>query len=460
VLSERHCCTSPSGVANAIFNCPCPNFGPDWPRLPVSDTCLSAEFDCALDSECRQCLLGIYTSANTINVLSSPFCGTPAGNVLQNVNAGGCIAYPQCTIAKQQCTDDPLQKCPICLDMMRDGDVVGAMRRCSSSTADSSAALLGTVVFQCMSNNDVTCTYFKARCYQDETCRNCLAVTDGAKTAHGVAESFLNSPFCMSTLGSNSSSEQANNNLYRVFVGCPFTVFAPCQAFTAMCILRGGGGDTCATCLAGSVAQQNDPICEPLLHAQFEIYEACQPCSNSVYENNHIVLATSIVGGMSILPCVVVILVIIAYGKDLMYIRSRIIIGLMMSNIVYSIANTIPVDMLDQTSDTNCARVSLSFNTIRFGRALWFAGKYALVFFELLILGVTSWGLRCGLRGIGVHREALLHATCTLVGMAAFIGFFVKSGEIESDGYNAATLSEVESGAFSYIGANDDRNDD
>jgi hypothetical protein len=448
-----------SAAADEIFNLPCHSMGLNWPRLPVNDLCLSVEFNCALNPDCRQCLHGIYTSANKsgeLRELSSPSCGAVGANGLFDLSV--CNALQRCTFAKQQCADDATLNCPICLDLMRNGDVAGALERCSSSLADNSAVLLGNVAYFCMGNTDLTCNYFISQCGQDAACGNCLADIGGAQTSRDMAEGFLNSSSCMSTFTSNNpSSTQAHLLLYRVFLGCPLTVFTRCQEFTAMCLIR--GGEACANCIAGSTSQQNDPSCEPLLNA-YNVLDACLPCSTSVYESNRIVLATSIVGGVSILPCIVVILGIIAYGKDLMYIRSRIIMGLMISNIVYSIGNAIPVGMLDQTNIATCGQTSLSFNTIRFGRAWWFAGKYALVFFELFVLAVTTWALKCGLRKLGVFREAVLHATCTLAGVAAFLGFFVKSDQIESDGYNAATQAELLSGAFSHLGANDEVDDD
>jgi hypothetical protein len=443
-------------AADDIFNLPCNSMGHNWPRLPVNDPCLSVEFNCILNPDCRQCLHGIYTSENKSDALNSPPCVTIGIDGLQNLSQ--CYTFPQCTFAKQQCADDVTHSCPTCLGMLRDGDFIGAMQQCSTSVAGSSATLLDNVAFDCMENTDSTCNYFIARCDQDAACGSCLADVGGAQTAHDVAEAFLISSSCMSTLGSSSSSTQANQLLWNVVMQCPVTSINVCQELTVMCILH--GGEECATCLAGSVAQQNDPSCEPLLNA-YDVLNACQPpCSNSVYENNRIVMATSIAGGVSILPCIVVILVVVAYGKDLMYIRSRIIMGLMISNIVYSIGNAIPVAML-QTSVDTCGQTSLSFNTIRFGRAWWFAGKYALIFFELFILGVAAWALQYGPpQRLAVHREATLHFTCTMAGIFAFVGFFVKSGEIESEGYNAVTQAEIQSDAFSYLGANDDLDDD
>jgi hypothetical protein len=58
-----------------------------------------------------------------------------------------------------------------------------------------------------------------------------------------------------------------------------------------------------------------------------------------------------------------------------------------------------------------------------------------------------------------VRRETLLHTTCAVAGIAAFVGFFVKSGEIECEGYNADTQAEFHSNAFSHLDASDDFDD-
>ena len=451
-----------SNAADDLFHRPCHPSGPNWPYLPVQDPCLFFEFNCALDSDCRQCMYDLYINQtasqrpNRTIVFNSPSCDLrgSGSNILQSVSNNCAAAFPQCTFSKLLCADDVTQICPMCLEMLRDGDVTNAMQQCSSTTGNS-AALLGDVMFTCMSDNDVMCQSYTAQCKQNETCRNCLSVVGEARTPHDMAVGFLNTPSCMAILGNNTSRTPAKELLIRIFGGCPVTIVDACQERTALCILT--RGEVCATCLAGTVSHRlNDQRCELFLAT---VNDACQPCPTSVYENNRIVLTTSIVGAISILPCLVVILIIIAYGKDYMYIRSRVIIGLMTSNIVYSIGNAIPVAML-QTSVNNCGISSLSFNTIRFGRAVWFAGKYALVFFELFILGVTVWALKSGLRKLGMYREAFLHVTCVVGGIIAFVVFALRSGQIESGGYNEATQSELRNDVFSYLGTNDDHDDD
>jgi hypothetical protein len=441
-------------AGNEINSRPCHAMGPN---APISDSCLTTEFQCALNLECQQCLVGIYTANdNKTSALNSPSCLALSGIGVSLQIFSNCYAFPQCTWAKLECDDDATQKCANCLSMVRDGDVTNAVQECNPSTTSNSSILLDNVASNCMAYTDVTCSYFKARCDQSATCGSCLTDIGGAQTAQDVARSFLDSSYCMSMFGNSSSSVLTNQMLFNVFNLCPTSEVTACQAATFTCILISDG--ECATCLAGSASQQNDPSCKTLLD-QYVIDSSCQPCDRSVIENNHIVLATSVVGGMSVVPCLFVILAIVAYGKDIMYIRARIIIGLMLSNIVYSIGNAIPVALL-QTNLSTCGQTVLSFNTMRFGRAWWFAGKYALVFFELFILGVAVWSLKSGLHTLGVRRETLLHATCAVAGFAAFVGFFVKSGEIESKGFNTDTQAELKSDAFSYLGAGDDFDDD
>jgi hypothetical protein len=438
-------------AANEIYNRPCLGLGF---HTPVADPCLRIEFSCVLLPACRQCMLDLYTYTNKSDAILSPSCSALEDNGVQQLAV--CAAFPQCTFAKQQCTRDDTHDCPQCLDMMIDGNVIGAVQHCTPSMPDTanSSVLLDNVAFACTADNDLSCSYFKARCNQNVTCRDCFSDVGGAQTAQEMARAFLNSTSCLAVIGNGSSAGSVGDLLFNVFEQCGPTGFTACQDFTARCIL--GTGGACARCLEGPVPPQND--CEAML-TEYSLHEACQPCSSAVYEYNRIVLATSVVGGLSTLPCLGVIIAIVAYSKDTMYIRSRIIIGLMVSNIVYSIGNAIPVAML-QTFVNTCGQTSLSFSTMRFGRSVWFAGKYALVFFELFILSVAVWALTSGLRNLGGRREAFLHATCALGGIAAFVGFFVQSGVIEGDGYNSATQAEAQSNAFTYLGPNDDLNDD
>lgn len=76
----------------------------------------------------------------------------------------------------------------------------------------------------------------------------------------------------------------------------------------------------------------------------------------------------------------------------------------------------------------------MSFETIRFGRAWWFLGKYSLVAFEALVLGSSIWVIRHGVRSIPPRVEAGLHGLCVLVGLVAFTAFYVRCEAINKAG--------------------------
>jgi hypothetical protein len=62
---------------------------------------------------------------------------------------------------------------------------------------------------------------------------------------------------------------------------------------------------------------------------------ACSPsCAESVALINRLVVATSVVGAVSVAACLVVVLAIVAYSKDVYSLRDRIVVGLMIANAV------------------------------------------------------------------------------------------------------------------------------
>ena len=83
---------------------------------------------------------------------------------------------------------------------------------------------------------------------------------------------------------------------------------------------------------------------------------------------------------------------------------------------------------------------------IRFGRSWWFAGKYTLVGFEIAVLAASILVLRGGARAVPRGAEVAMFATSALMGVAAFVWFYVAAGEIQDDGFNDATQAEASSG--------------
>jgi hypothetical protein len=142
---------------------------------PVSDQCLKIEFHCALFSECRQCITGIYTADNNkTSALNSSSCLALGNNGFSLQDLSVCAAFPKCTWAKQQCEDDVTHKCTNCLNMLHNGDVANAVQECSPSMTGNSSALLDNVANSlCMYGTDIACSYLEARCSQDAVCGSC-----------------------------------------------------------------------------------------------------------------------------------------------------------------------------------------------------------------------------------------------------------------------------------------------
>jgi hypothetical protein len=134
------------------------------------------------------------------------------------------------------------------------------------------------------------------------------------------------------------------------------------------------------------------PQCSQILKAN-GVTAACAECTETVFLINKIVIATSVVGLVSVVACLAVILAILC-GRQLST-RDRIVVGLMWANAIYSSANAIPLLKL-HTGLSNCGSIFLSFETIRFGRAWWFFGKVgALSCYQLPVptraLMYASW---------------------------------------------------------------------
>lgn len=187
--------------------------------------------------------------------------------------------------------------------------------------------------------------------------------------------------------------------------------------------------------------------------------ELCKPCSPTVTLVNRVVLATSIVGGISAAACIVVIALLLGSGAHRRSMRDRIVIGLMMANVAYSIGSAVPLNSL-QTAPATCGLLALSFESIRYGRAVWFGGKYAVLAFEAFIVVASLWALVTKTRRFPAGIEAALHFGCCGVGAAAFAGFAVRCATINHAGYNSATERETFSNGFLHIDPSDDFNDD
>lgn len=89
---------------------------------------------------------------------------------------------------------------------------------------------------------------------------------------------------------------------------------------------------------------------------------------------NAFTIGTIVLGVISIVLCLGVVLVIVAYSKDKAYLRERIIFGLMLSNIAFSVTNIVPVQLIEH----DCTNV-ITIIPKAWTRGVWFFGKYWMV---------------------------------------------------------------------------------
>eukprot|EP00035_Acanthoeca_spectabilis_P016995 m.354855 g.354855 ORF g.354855 m.354855 type:complete len:772 (-) comp16596_c0_seq3:195-2510(-) len=412
--------------------------------------CAPTQLACFRDTHCRGCLVALLEQPHrSAALLTSSTCAMTSP-LLNNVYTS-CFAFPGCTYAKLTCRNTI--GCGPCLDRLEAGDAAGAAQLCTTPNA---SVAINNLINAC-AGGPVACTFSVERCAQNAGCQSCFAAMGHAASVEAIVDG-LASPACAEALGPGL----ANRNLQELFNFCSAGTMIASQCIQAVgqyATLVDDVADDDANPFAGEVTMCLNGTASPESALCAAIAANCQVCSPPVGLINRIVLATSIIGGVSVVACVWVILAIVGYGKDRLSLRYRVIIGLMCANIVYSSANAIPINRL-KDDVFNCGHLALSFETIRFGRAWWFAGKFALLGFEWVILGAAIRALLWGSWRVAAKTEVAMHSGCLLLGLAAFVGFYARCSEINKGGYNAETQTEAQTGYYSYVGAADDLDDD
>ena len=433
------------------------------------DSCAQAFLRCFVDEICRTCMDALFHRENTItkhDALKSSACNAIVGydddDIVPNL-IDTCTLFPKCTYYKYLCNMS--SECASCLDVFNGGNGAGAARQCPA--ASTSGELLDSAMLnghsRCADSTATACDFALQRCADAADCYNCLTAMSSDGSAEGVIRDW-SSPSCSklaaSTLGSDMLYMQS------VITLCPN--FGNCQKAVSVCLLyeTSGAPQNCLSCInetfmLGNTSADDDAKfdCIEGYNQDFDLVNSCKPsCSNLVETINAVVLATAVVGGVSATICITVAFTILAHGRDLVSMRDRIVIGLMLTNAVYSTANAIPISAL-RTGALTCGRLALSFDAIRIGRALWFCGKYGLVSFELMIIGTSIRALYYGLSAVPHRTEVLLHTLCYLVALGAFVSFYILCDQINAAGYNTETESVAFTNEYDHANPGDDLDD-
>jgi hypothetical protein len=357
------------------------------------NTCVLSEHACFADPNCRQCLAALYaatsdddTNGTKTDVLRSPACTTTERALLQDLedNCGGAT-FPTCTFFKQKCTASP--KCASCLATFGAGDGAKSARQCPGSTGQA-ARFLDNAVNPCSNSNADVCSFWHQRCADNINCSACLAGMGNGNNALANAADW-STPACRRAL----QDSFAVHYLVSIAAGCPGV--SACRKDVTGCVIKDHGDGMCTACLDGSASPSNATFCAKIL-SQYSFDTVCQPCPASVHTINLVVLATASVGGTSAAACLVVATTIVAHGRDRVSMRDRIVVGLMMANAVFSMANTIPLNAL-RTGVVDCGRLVMSFDAILIGRSWWFCGKcVSLLGLPFMYRGRGCEHLLCG----------------------------------------------------------------
>ena len=152
--------------------------------------CLQYEYQCFADPLCRDCLESLFgdSSVSKAEALRSNACNnTSAANSAVWIFTamgmlGDCIAFPYCTVAKQQCSQDP--ECTSCLATFMAGDGAAAAQQCPTY-AD---AAINYVVNSCFADHAAACNYWRQRCSIFGNCDACLAdIVRAGQDARAIA---------------------------------------------------------------------------------------------------------------------------------------------------------------------------------------------------------------------------------------------------------------------------------
>ena len=285
-------------------------------------------------------------------------------------------------------------------------------------------------------------------------------------TAFNVTSAWLSS-MCLEAVNGTSGSKR----LYGLLLNTCADFLWPgdrCVKTVVQCIHNSQG---CAECIAGgTMSDRHSSTCKQIT-GPYQIEPtngttvmgvSCAGCPVSASYNAHniFVVATAALGGASFVLCTWVAIVIIATGRSRVSLRDRIVVGLMIANAMFSVGSALPVNLWGMNTQCDVFPV-LSFSLKSVARAFWFAGKFAGVGFELLIIGASIRSLSTG-RPLEWWIEATLHGMCVCMGIVAGVIFAVKSLKTNNGGYNSVSFHAGYFGGYSlsYVSVSDDFDDD
>jgi hypothetical protein len=158
----------------------------------------------------------------------------------------------------------------------------------------------------------------------------------GIATKLGVARGALTHECAVLHQRDDMQYSRSLSLLYDITSMCPPSIVPPCASQVFDCTMFGSSPNDCALCILGTPANTtNASRCRAILEVA-GVHTICVPCPDEVAAINRIVFAITVVGYVSVVACLLVILIIVAYGNDRRSMRDRIVIGLMIANAIFS----------------------------------------------------------------------------------------------------------------------------
>lgn len=236
--------------------------------------------------------------------------------------------------------------------------------------------------------------------------------------------------FFAKELLSNNCREVPQPYMENVSTDC----FGPCLGKVYLCTLDA----ECTSCLSTTGSSAN---CDST--AMADVMSTCG-CPHAYEVDNVLVIATSIIGAISVVGCLLVLVVIWAHNKDRRSLRDRILVGFFVANMIFSLANTIPYNLVRINAES-CSSLDDQSPQFRcFAQGMWMCGKYMIGMFEVFILIASIVALYTGSNMIPFVYEVLAHAVCVSIGVIVWIVFVV---ECNNDIDNESGLLQTVSGS-------------
>eukprot|EP00035_Acanthoeca_spectabilis_P014184 m.270077 g.270077 ORF g.270077 m.270077 type:complete len:1646 (+) comp16073_c0_seq5:117-5054(+) len=403
--------------------------------------CPLSVFSCYANPRCRRCAGAVYGGFIPEHVaLQSPDCDNPT--TLSMFSELSCTDFPDCTFDKFSCNRS--STCRTCYGMVLQGKASEALTLCPYNIMDNfrnrtnDGLLLSNAITSCSSVTADLCSYTEARCRDVPECSACFESMHGFVGGRQIVQG---------SLAESCQLHFIRPLLLDITGACAAADGKQCDMALASC----GLDPNCARCYLGNVSNTSECISE--WHS-----EKCDACSSKVTIINDLVKATTCVGGLSALMCLAVVLTLLAHRREREAHRDRILLCLMISNMVYSIANIVPVGLVKNTPG-ECGQLAMSFDTIRIGRSVWFGGKFLLVGYEIYIVGGSLRALMRGSR-LSVFAESVCNVLCVALGVGACVAFYFMCHQINKSGYNRETELQAEDGSRWRLFLDDDIDDD